>query len=610
MKIALSQLVAGRQNPRRVKPEREAHKRLVASIEAHGLLEPLVVRPNGDDKYHVIAGNRRLTALREVHRGEDVKVECATKRVDEDTASAMSLAENFAREPMHPLDEAEAFARLASDKCKGVPAIAEEFGVSETYVRQRMKLAGLAEVVKTAFRRGEIGVGVAEAFAAVPEDRQKELWKETGGKPRHAQHVRNLIEHRWIPATHAAFDVASLDSGVVSHDLFGGNVLVERTAFMQAQASALEAERGRLLEDGWKDAVIAQREQVQDRLYAMDEATPDYPAPVQRKLAKIAETRAKLERAPAKDEAAEDRIAGLLTKLDEREQAILKDATGSYGEATKASGTVFLMLSPDGRIERRYRLPRAAARENGEHPHGGGSGTREPGQLPTSDALTDRQQSALHHHKALAVREAVAGNRLVQKRLFVLALHEKVMHDAIAVRRDVNGTVTVAGQQESVRSPLHDAQQGRLAKIDPLKGEARVDEAEAYAKLARLSEKKLDALIAVLIVEAMTGHGGRATPLIDVLAAELGVSLRTHWTPDADWLSGYTKAQLAHLAGTLRPGAVNAAMGRKKSELVAELAGVFEKAASDPKHFADKEFAERVNAWKPKVTGEAAPNAA
>lgn len=88
------------------------------------------------------------------------------------------------------------------------------------------------------------------------------------------------------------------------------------------------------------------------------------------------------------------------------------------------------------------------------------------------------------------------------------------------------------------------------------------------------------------------------------------MSLRTHWSPEADWLGGYQKAQLAHLAGVLRPGSTQAAMQRKKSELVEELAGVFAKAATDPKHFTDKQFTERVNAWLPKAEEEPQMDAA
>jgi ParB family chromosome partitioning protein len=123
--ITLSKLVSDKKNPRRVKPQREAHKRLVASIRAFGLLEPLVVRPAGNDgdEYQVVAGERRLAALREIHRKDksDPKIACQVRKVDDPTAEAMSLSENFAREAMHPLDEAEAFAELASLEGKHPP---------------------------------------------------------------------------------------------------------------------------------------------------------------------------------------------------------------------------------------------------------------------------------------------------------------------------------------------------------------------------------------------------------------------------------------------------------------------------------------------------------
>ena len=108
-------MVASRRNPRRVRPERHAHRRLVASIRAHGLLQPLLVRETPDRKqFMVIAGNRRLAALREVHRGEDPKIPCVFREAEEQAPEALSLAENVARETMHPLDEAEAFARLST----------------------------------------------------------------------------------------------------------------------------------------------------------------------------------------------------------------------------------------------------------------------------------------------------------------------------------------------------------------------------------------------------------------------------------------------------------------------------------------------------------------
>ncbi len=258
--VSLSKLIPSKRNPRRVKPERDAHRRMVASIRAHGLLAPLVIRADEGNggSFKIIAGNRRLAALRDVYKdlSRPPKVPCVLRSVDDDTADALALAENFIREPMHPLDEAEAFAKLAREEAKGVEAIAAEFGVSQPYVRQRMKLATLAEPVKAPYRQGAIDTATAEAFASVPPDRQLEVWQEVAGNPQHAQHVRNVIAHAWIDAKSATFDVSKLPEGTVSRDLFAERVLVERKAFMEAQAEALLAQRQALIEEGWGDVVV------------------------------------------------------------------------------------------------------------------------------------------------------------------------------------------------------------------------------------------------------------------------------------------------------------------------------------------------------------------
>ena len=260
LNVPLSRLVPNRGDPRKVKPSREANQRLVALIRAHGLLQPLVVRPDKQRRFVVIAGNRRLAALREIHRRDgDPKIACVLRDVDAVMAEALSLGENFGREAMHPLDEAEAFAKLALTEGKGAEAISEEFGVTEHYVRQRMKLATLAEVVKSAYRQGAIDTATAGAFAAVPDDQQLKVWQEVGGTPRHAEHVRNIIAHRWIDAEHALFNPSQLPESAVSRDLFSERVLIEREAFMEAQAQALAIEQKSLTESGWAEVSVGKR---------------------------------------------------------------------------------------------------------------------------------------------------------------------------------------------------------------------------------------------------------------------------------------------------------------------------------------------------------------
>lgn len=596
MQISLSKLVASRNNPRRVKPEREAHRKLVASIRAHGLVEPLVVRPE-NGSYRVIAGNRRLAALRAVFGRDDIEVTCEVRKVDAEEAEALSLTENFNREPMHPLDEAEAFAKLADVDRKGVHTIAIEFGVSESYVRQRMKLAGLCGVVKAAYRAGEIDTATAEAFTAVPVARQEELWEQVGGKPRHADQIRNLTESDWIDARHALFDVESLPAEAISMDLFRESVLIRRSEFLEAQIAALNAERVQLVESGWSEVVVGASHEVQDRLRPMVEPQPELTPDEQARLDALDAGRDQLD--PTEDDEA---VSEAFEVIDAEADAILRGARGRYGEATKSRGTVFLILSPEGTVERLYRVPRPETKRNGQAPAG-----VTPEVIPplTARDLSDKQRAALFAHEAIAVRQAVAGSAIVRKRLLVLALHEGVRSDAIAIRVEANSTTLHAQNAERFQSETLDTLRTRQDAIDPLKDERFIEEDEGYRRLCGLSETQLDAIIDTLIVASITGHGNRETPLVQTLAQELDVSIRKHWTPDAAWLAGYQKIQLADLIGTLRgPAHGSAALGRKKSELVSELAALFSQARNAAGGFEDPGLVERVNSWEPKIAAD------
>jgi hypothetical protein len=96
-----------------------------------------------------------------------------------------------------------------------------------------------------------------------------------------------------------------------------------------------------------------------------------------------------------------------LEALDDEEQSLAKDATVHYAEGTKAVGTAFLMLDPDGRVRHEYRVPRgrhsASANGNG-HADGGAVEAPKP---PTPDDLREPQLATTFTHQALAVREAL-----------------------------------------------------------------------------------------------------------------------------------------------------------------------------------------------------------
>ena len=106
-----------------------------ASILAHGLMQNLVVTADGDGRFRVIAGSRRLEALRALQAEgklpDDHAVPCQV--AGDDHAAEMSLAENTVRLAMHPADEFEAFARLIEGGA-AVEQVAERFGVTVRHV--------------------------------------------------------------------------------------------------------------------------------------------------------------------------------------------------------------------------------------------------------------------------------------------------------------------------------------------------------------------------------------------------------------------------------------------------------------------------------------------
>ena len=532
--VPLSHLHASKHNPRKVKPARDAHRRLVALIRAHGLIHPLVVRPvEGKPKhYQVVAGDRRLAALKEIHRNDgDPRIPCVLRKVDQATADTLSLGENFAREPMHPLDEAEAFAKLATRDGKDAEAIGAEFGVGANYVRQRIKLSMLADSIKAAYRQNVIDTATAEAFCAVPEDRQLQVWKEVNGHPHHAQHVRNIIASSWIDATHALFDVSTLPASAVSQDLFAERVLVERSAFMDAQAQAVAKERTALIEDGWSDVVMGRREDVHDRLLSMEILPKQFDDATTKQLAKNDRERRSLEKAVRKidddDQANLEQLDARYEALDAELRKLEASAPVAFKEATKARGTVFLILDPEGQVHREYRVLRQKARTSGagSRTHTNANGSDDAGDgadgAPTSEQLSDRQLAITFTHQALCVREALLSNALPRKRVLALALHEKVRSEALAIRHDANGTTLHATTGDDFKSGTRDRLVALRSKLDPFVKQHVLDDVPAYEAIAQLTEKQVDKLIELLTVELVTAHLARPTDLIVRLALSL-----------------------------------------------------------------------------------------
>ena len=237
----------------RVTPATEdAHAELVASIRAHGLLQPLLVRQE-QDAYYVVAGSRRYAALLAlVNHGDlepDAKVNCTVLDNGDDTETA--LAENTVRVAMHPADQATAFAALI-DKGASAEDIGNRFGLPKRTVQQRLRLGKLAEPIMTAYRDGEVDHATAQAYATTADtERQVAVFEGYRGdrwQPRAEQIVRKLQENRMRSDSELATFVGSKayhDNGGASeatlfedHSTFLDVELVERLAQEKLQRAA------------------------------------------------------------------------------------------------------------------------------------------------------------------------------------------------------------------------------------------------------------------------------------------------------------------------------------------------------------------------------------
>jgi ParB family transcriptional regulator, chromosome partitioning protein len=150
----------------------EATSGLADSIRAHGVVQPVLVRPRGAGGYELIAGERRWRAAREA--GVPT-VPALVREADERDALLLGLVENVAREQLTPVEEARAYSLLLDEFGLTLGEIAERVGRSKPSVSNRLRLLELPEDVLAMLERGELSEGHARAVLAVHdhEDRRR-----------------------------------------------------------------------------------------------------------------------------------------------------------------------------------------------------------------------------------------------------------------------------------------------------------------------------------------------------------------------------------------------------------------------------------------------------
>ena len=169
--VALSRLQPGKYQPRtRMNPEALAE--LADSIRAQGLMQPILVRSIGGDRYEIIAGERRFRAAQMAGLAE---VPVLIRNVPDEAALAMALIENIQRENLNPLEEAQGVQRLIREFGFTHEQAAQSIGRSRSATSNLLRLLNLAAPVQEMLMNGQLDMGHARALLAVEAVTQVQL---------------------------------------------------------------------------------------------------------------------------------------------------------------------------------------------------------------------------------------------------------------------------------------------------------------------------------------------------------------------------------------------------------------------------------------------------
>ena len=172
VELDIDRIQRGKYQPRQVF-EPESLQELADSIRVQGIVQPIVVRPEGQH-FELVAGERRWRAAQLAGLQ---KVPAVIRELDSKSAAAIALIENIQREDLNPLEEAQAFLRLIEEFDLTHQQVADSVGRSRATVSNLLRLLDLAEPVKQQVNQGLLNMGHARALLALIRHDQVEIAK-------------------------------------------------------------------------------------------------------------------------------------------------------------------------------------------------------------------------------------------------------------------------------------------------------------------------------------------------------------------------------------------------------------------------------------------------
>ncbi|MBF2927929.1 ParB N-terminal domain-containing protein [Pseudomonas aeruginosa] len=604
--VPLSQLLPRRSKRNARKMPRLSIPELAASIARIGLLQNLIVILSADgEAYEVVAGDRRLTALKLLAKKKripaDYEVPCLL--VPDASARTVSLAENLMREQMHPADQFEAFAALVKEG-RPIEDIAADFGVSPLVVQRRLKLAHIAPRLMADYRAGTVTLEQLMALTITDDHAAQEAaffgapeWQRSPSK------LRERLTEREIDASHALVRFVGLDTyrqagGGVRRDLFAegdaGTYLTDTAVLETLVRDKLATLAEDVRAEGWAWVEAVPHLAYEER-QALQNAPRHRREPTTREARRIASLETRLEKIDAElEEACDAEDKAKAEKLEQRRDQVVgelqdaEDALQGYApEVREVAGAIVTIDRNGEAVIHRGLLREAEAKalrtlEKLRRGFGSAEG----------EAANDEHEDADDAPKAASLSDRLA-QRLSAHRTAALQI-EVARHPHVALAALVHGMVQTVLQPDAygdglplgVRRTAQDRLEGMapdwpespaavaLRELQQVAGEALPeDSAELLAVLLAKSQDELVRLLAVCVASTVDVVTPRATAHQpgEELAQAVGLDMAAWWKPTAEgYFKHVSKAVILDAVGAFAPESVTRLAKLKKADIASE----------------------------------------
>lgn len=151
--------------------DEESIEELVKSIKEHGILQPILLKPNSNGRYTIIAGERRWRAARLA--GLD-RIPAIIRDIDDSEMLILALVENLQREDLDPIEEAEGIKRLMEECNLTQEQLAQKLGKSRPAIANALRLLSLSDKIQSYLKENKITTGHARALLAIEDEQTRE----------------------------------------------------------------------------------------------------------------------------------------------------------------------------------------------------------------------------------------------------------------------------------------------------------------------------------------------------------------------------------------------------------------------------------------------------